>query len=65
MKHIFYILFGTLLSTFIYASQEYPFIEPLSVEHSSLKKTALITETQTLKKELLKEKHSLKQVLKS
>ena len=65
MKHTFYILFGTLLSTFLYASQEYPFIEPLSVEHSVVKKTPVIAETKTPKKELVKEKISLKKSTKA
>jgi len=54
MKQIFYILLSTLFTTLVSASQEYPFIEPISVEHSV--NTHILIKKEIPKKEIVKEK---------
>jgi len=60
MKQIFYILLSTLFTTLVSASQEYPFIEPISVEHSV--NTHISMKKEIPKKEIVKEKIVKKEI---
>ena len=54
MKHLFYILLSIVFTTLVSASSEYPFIEPISVEHST--NTHILIKKEIPKKEIVKEK---------
>ncbi len=64
MKHIFSILLSIFFTISISANQEYPFIQPISVEHSTLKSTPILIEKVTPKKEIVKEKVVVKETQK-
>jgi OOP family OmpA-OmpF porin len=55
MNQIFYILLSTLVTTLLSASQEYPLVEPISVEHS--------TNTQAIVPKKIAKKESVKEVI--
>ena len=61
MKQIIYILLSTLfVASTSTANQDYPFIEPLNVEHSVTKKAPVIVQKEAPKKEIIKKSTTLK-----